>query len=35
MFLNDFLLIYAKKLLFADLCKQRSFKKEIFCFWGV
>ncbi|MDY6895111.1 MAG: hypothetical protein SVO01_06830 [Thermotogota bacterium] len=32
MFLNDFLLIYTKKLLFAELCKQRSFKKEIFVF---
>jgi len=32
MFLNDFLLIYAKKLLFPELCKQRSFKKEIFVF---
>jgi hypothetical protein len=32
MLLNDFLLIYAKKLLFPELCKQRSFKKEIFVF---
>jgi hypothetical protein len=29
---KSFLLIYAKKLLFPELCKQRSFKKEIFVF---
>jgi hypothetical protein len=33
MFLNDFLLIYAKKLLFPELCKKDLFKKR-FLFLG-